>query len=76
MEKWREPNWNLYLPIPSCGGTFLQFSDHALLHHLILVDGTIVDFYVQDTLVRNPEPKIVVIACRNQQLKCKEMQSK
>ena len=67
MEQWREPDWDLYLPLPSCGSTFLRFSDHALLHHLILIDGTIVDFYVQDTSVKNPEPKLVVIACRNEQ---------
>lgn len=66
MEKWQEPDWNLYLPLSHCGGTFLQFGDHALLHHLVLIDGTIVDFYVQDTSIRNPEPEIVVILCRNE----------
>ncbi len=66
MEKWLNPDWSLYLPIPSCGGTFLQFGEHALLHHLVLIDGTIVDFYVQDTSIKNPEPKLI-IACRNEQ---------
>jgi hypothetical protein len=30
-----------------------------------LADGTIVDFYVQDTTRQNPEPKLVILACRN-----------
>ena len=67
MEKWLKPDWSLYLPISHCGGTFLQFGDHALLHHLVLEDGTILDFYVQDTSIKNPEPTIVVIACRNEE---------
>ena len=67
VERWLKPDWKLYLPLSSCGGSFLQFGEHALLHHLILADGTIVDFYVQDTSIKNPEPKLVVIACRNEQ---------
>ena len=54
-------------PYPLVVALFYSLAIMLLLHHLILVDGTIVDFYVQDTLVRNPEPKIVVIACRNEQ---------
>ncbi len=69
MGRWLKPDWNLYLPMPPCGGTFLQFGEHALLHHLVLADGTIVDFFVQDTSIKNPEPKIVVITCRNEQFR-------
>jgi hypothetical protein len=43
----------------------LRFGEHALLHHLIMADGTIVDFYVQDTTQKNLEPKLVILACRN-----------
>lgn len=66
LQRWVSPDWDRYLPVPSCGGTFLRFGDHALLHHLILADGTIVDLYVQDTSISSPEPHIVVIACRNE----------
>ncbi len=43
----------------------MRFGEQALLHHLVLADGTIVDFYVQDTTLQNPEPNVVIIACRN-----------
>jgi hypothetical protein len=65
VDEWTSPEWQHYLPIPACGGLLLRFGEHALLHHLVLTDGTIVDFYVQDTAQHNPEPNIVVLACRN-----------
>jgi len=65
LDRWTNPDWDRYLPIPTCGGALLRFGEHALLHHLILADGTILDFYVQDTTQKNPEPKLVILACRN-----------
>ncbi|MEM6428292.1 MAG: nucleotidyltransferase domain-containing protein [Deinococcota bacterium] len=65
LETWHQPDWEQYLPMPVCGSTFMKFGDHALLHHMVLADGTIVDFYVQDTLRKNLEPALVVIACRD-----------
>lgn len=64
--EWHEVEWGNYLPIAVCGGTFMQFSEQALLHHLLLADGTIVDFFVQDTERRNGEPALVVLACRDE----------
>jgi hypothetical protein len=66
LESWLEPDWNRYLPILPAGGQMLRFGEHALLHHLVLGDGTIVDFYVQDLIKPNPEPSLVVLACRNE----------
>ena len=66
LDKWLKPDWETYLPIPCYGGSFLRFGEQALLHHLILADGTIVDFYVQDTSRKNSEPALVIIACRNE----------
>jgi hypothetical protein len=65
LDRWTGPDWERYLPIPPCGGVLLRFGERALLHHLVLTDGTIVDFYVQDTTQQNPEPKLVILACRN-----------
>jgi hypothetical protein len=65
IDSWTSPDWERYLPIRAYGGTLMRFGEHALLHHLILADGAIVDFYVQDTTQKNLEPKLVVIACRN-----------
>jgi hypothetical protein len=45
----------------------MRFGEQALLHHLVLADGTIVDFYVQDTTQQNHEPNVVILACRNAQ---------
>jgi hypothetical protein len=47
----------------------MRFGEQALLHHLVLADGTIIDFYVQDTTWQNPEPKLVILACRNAQFR-------
>ncbi len=47
----------------------MRFGEQALLHHLVLADGTIVDFYVQDTTNKNLEPKLVILACRNAEFK-------
>ncbi len=65
MDKWMQPDWNEYLPLESYGATLMRFGEHAILHHHILSDGTIIDFFVQATSRKNPEPALVVIACRN-----------
>jgi hypothetical protein len=65
VDRWVHPDWSHYLPIPPGGGLMMRFGEAALLHHLVLADGTIVDFYVQDTTRQNPEPKLVILTCRN-----------
>jgi hypothetical protein len=65
IDRWTSPEWEHYLPIRPCGGLLIRFGEQALLHHLVLADGTIVDFYVQDTTQHNPEPKQIILACRN-----------
>ncbi len=71
IDKWTNPDWELYLPLPPCGGLLMRFGEQALLHHLVLAEGTIVDFYVQDTTRQNPEPKLVILACRNEEFRAK-----
>ena len=65
VDSWTSPDWERYLPLPPCGGLMLRFSEQALLHHMVLADGTIVDFYVQDTTAQNHEPDVVILACRS-----------
>src|SRR5215216_20089 len=65
IDRWTSPDWQDYLPIRPSGGVLMRFGEHALLHHLVLADGTIIDFYVQDTTQHNPEPKLIILACRN-----------
>lgn len=69
VDDWTNPDWAQYLPILPCGGTFRRFGEQALLHHLVLTDGTIVDFYVQDTERDNFEPKVVILASRDAALR-------
>jgi hypothetical protein len=65
VDGWTSPDWDRYLPLRPCGGVMLRFSEQALLHHMVLADGTIVDFYVQDTNAKNHEPEVVILACRS-----------
>lgn len=69
VDGWASPDWQRYLPIQPCGGVLMRFGEQALLHHLVLEDGTIVDFYVQDTAPPYPEPHVVVLACRTAELR-------
>jgi hypothetical protein len=71
LDRWTSPAWDLYLPIRPCGGLLMRFGEQALLHHLVLADGTIVDFYVQDTARENPEPNLVILACRNAEFRAR-----
>jgi hypothetical protein len=65
VDEWASPDWEQYLPIHPCGALLLRFGEQALLHHMVLADGTIVDFYVQDTTRPNPEPSLVILTCRD-----------
>jgi hypothetical protein len=69
MERWASPDWGAYLPLAPVGGLLLRFGEQALLHHLVLADGTIVDFYVQGTTGQNPEPHLVILFCRDPELR-------
>jgi hypothetical protein len=69
LDRWVSPDWQHYLPVPPCGGLLMRFGAQALLHHLVLADGTIVDFYVQDTTKQNPEPNVVILACHNMEFR-------
>ena len=69
VDQWTNPRWDHYLPILPCEGLLLRFGEQALLHHLILTDGTIVDFFVQDRTYHHPEPSLVILACRDPQLR-------
>ena len=65
VDQWTSPDWTQYLPVRPCGALLMRFGEQALLHHMVLVDGTIVDFFVQDTARQNFEPHLVILACRS-----------
>jgi hypothetical protein len=66
LKAWRAPEWRTILNQDQVGGTFLAFGEDALLHHIVLEDGTIFDFFVQSTRHDNPEQAIKVLACRDE----------
>lgn len=66
MEKWKQPNWNEVFGQASLGGSFMEFGSDSFLHHLVLEDGTIFDFFVQSLEHKNYEHAILVLACRNE----------
>jgi hypothetical protein len=69
IARWTSPDWEHYLPMRPSGGLLMRFGEQALLHHLVLLDGAIVDFYVQDTTSQNSEPNLIILACRNAELR-------
>jgi hypothetical protein len=69
LAQWSSPAWERYLPLRPSGALLLRFGEHALLHHLVLADGTIVDVWVQDTTGANHEPHVVILACRDAQFR-------
>ena len=69
VDAWTRPDWSVYLPLRPAGGLMARFGAGALLHHLVLEDGVIVDFFVQETTEPNPEPSSVVLFCRDAQLR-------
>lgn len=71
LERWIRPEWPRYLPLLPCGSLVMRFGEQALLHHMVLTDGTIIDFYVQDTTRHNPEPSLVILACRDAEFKAR-----
>lgn len=65
VAQWVSPDWDRYLPLRPYGHVLLRFGENALLHHMVLADGSIIDFFVQDTNQQNFEPSLIVIACRD-----------
>ena len=69
LDEWREPDWEALIPIPVLGSSFLKFGEPAMLHHMIIGDGTIIDFHVQIKSHKYFEPAISLIGCRDSELK-------
>src|SRR5206468_8137341 len=48
------------------GRLVLQFGDEALLHHLVLSNGVIFDFFVQSTIRRPTQEPLLILGCRSE----------
>lgn len=71
VEQWAEPDWSRFLPVERVGGIQLRFGANNLLHHMVLADGVIVDFFVQETNPTNTEPSIVILYCPDEALRAR-----
>jgi hypothetical protein len=66
LAPWKSPPFDrIFNHAPVGGQSMLAFGDDALLHHLVLSNGEIFDFFVQSTTRRpTPEP-LLVLGCRD-----------
>lgn len=71
VEQWAQPDWSRYLPVERVGGIQLRFGPNNLLHHMVLADGVIVDFFVQETDPTNTEPSVVIVHCPDDALRAR-----
>jgi predicted nucleotidyltransferase len=66
LRSWEEPPFErVFAYSPVVGNQFLRFGDDAFLHHLILANGVLFDFYVQSSESElYPEPH-QILGCRS-----------
>ncbi len=66
LTRWRSPRFEeIFRSAPVVGQTFLAFGDEAFLHHLLLANGEIFDFFVQSTAqTPTAEPRLI-LGCRD-----------
>ena len=67
-DKWTNPDWDNYLPIRPVADYLMRWHQTAV-HHMLLADGTLLDFTIHDSPVQNYEPKPIILACRNPQFR-------
>jgi hypothetical protein len=66
---WKAPIFaRIFASAPVVGQLFLPFGEHAFLHHLVLANGEIFDFFVQDINQPLSSDAKLVLNCRDPQL--------
>jgi len=65
VSAWRDPDFAAILSVPCVGSYFRAFGDAAFLHHLLLANGDIYDFFVQTTERELFGEPVVVLGCRD-----------
>lgn len=69
LENWKTPDFaHIFVDVHVVGKHFLAFGEHAFLHHLVLANGDIFDFFVQDTIQPLSSDAKLVIGCRDEAL--------
>lgn len=67
LPAWKTPPFEeIFAHSPVVGQQFLAFGEQASLHHLVLANGEIIDFFVQSTQQKlTPEPRLI-LGCRDE----------
>jgi len=67
LARWKVPRFEQICTQASVVGRLvLQFGDEALLHHLVLSNGVIFDFFVQSTIRRPTQEPLLILGCRSE----------
>jgi hypothetical protein len=63
---WKAPRFEqIFTRSDVVGQTSFSFGDDACLHHLVLSNGEIFDFFVQSTIRRPTQEPLIVLGCRS-----------
>jgi hypothetical protein len=67
LPAWKTPHFEqIFARSPVAGQQFFAFGEQAFLHHLVLANGEIIDFFVQSTRRKpTPEPRLI-LGCRDE----------
>jgi len=66
LASWKTPDFvPIFADVPVVGKLFIAFGEHAFLQHLILANGEVFDFFVQDTIQPLSSDAKIVLGCRN-----------
>ena len=66
---WHEPDWAVLLGDTVVGQQLLPFAETSFLHHLILSEGTIIDFFVQSLDHPISRDAQLIIKCDDESLR-------
>lgn len=68
LATWKNPDFaEIFASAPIVGQQFLAFGEEAFLHHLVLANGVIADFFVQSSAKEPTSEPHLVLACRDEQ---------
>jgi predicted nucleotidyltransferase len=76
LPSWEEPPFEqIFVHSPIVGHQVLRFDDDALLHHLLLANGVLFDFYVQSAERELSAEPNLILGCRSDLLASRLVQS-
>jgi hypothetical protein len=66
LDPWKSPRFEqIFTHAPVVGRGSMQFGDDAILHHLVLSNGIIFDFFVQNTTRLPTQEPLLILGCRS-----------